>query len=184
MAICGASVARIVRLSTPRSDSGRLVAEHIFYHVKLYRLRRSNPSCLLKHPSQGIEHAVRRGSGVERGQSLITGKVARTKSGQSPHRCFLRHHSREDCSPKYGGCGAKYIYFQRCSASATPFESLLSFEASLARERARGATRKRSKAGSIPLKQDSASATPFESLLSFEASPQGKGRAVRSGQRA
>ena len=34
------------------------------------RLRRSNPSFLLKHPPQGKEHAVRRGSGVKRGQSL------------------------------------------------------------------------------------------------------------------
>ncbi len=60
-----------------------------------------------------------------------------------------------DCSLKYGGCGAKYIYFQRCPASAAPFESLFGkAPAASGRERARGATRQRSIAWPIPLNQD------------------------------
>ena len=31
---------------------------------------------------------------------------------------------KQDCSPKYGGCGAKDIFFQMCPATATPFESV------------------------------------------------------------
>ena len=38
-------------------------------------------------------------------------------------RCFLINAERERFSHKYGGCGAIYIKYQRCPATAVPFES-------------------------------------------------------------
>ena len=40
-------------------------------------------------------------------------------------RCFLLNAERERFSHKYGGCGALYIKYQRCPATAAPFESAL-----------------------------------------------------------
>ena len=40
-------------------------------------------------------------------------------------RCFLINAERELFSHKYGGCGALYIKYQRCPATAAPFESAL-----------------------------------------------------------
>lgn len=40
-------------------------------------------------------------------------------------RCFLINAERERFSHKYGGCGALYIKYQRCPATAAPFESAL-----------------------------------------------------------
>ena len=84
-------------------------------------------------------------------------------------RCFLINAERERFSHKYGGCGALYIKYQRCPATAAPFESALA----RALRRAKGKGVKRSS------RRPRSSQSPKKSRRA-----KGKGLAVRSGERA
>ena len=84
-------------------------------------------------------------------------------------RCFLINAERERFSHKYGGCGALYIKYQRCPATAAPFESALA----RAPRRAKGKGVKRSS------RRLRSSQSPKKSRRA-----KGKGLAVRSGERA